>query len=438
MLRTIFISVFIIFILGAALTSPFSALLGYIWFALFRPQEWVWFDLAAFRISLVLGCILLAGSILKKSLPNLNHPLSVGIAGFLLTGLIAQSNAVNQAVGWNWLDFFARLTLVCLLLVTLVDTERRLFLTVCTVCSSLGFHTAKTGLASLIGGGVHFSEGLAGAFVDSNGFALAAVMIIPLLLVTAAHIPAGWPFRKAVVWGCRAAVPLTAYMVISTFSRGGLLALVAVVVTYVMFQHRRFKILCILGIAGVLIYTFVPMPQGYEQRVETISTYEDVNETSAISRLHFWAVAWDMAVENPIGVGLFNFGSNYNKYDFSQGQFGTNRAVHNSHLQVLTENGFAGLAIWILMYIIAFRTCFRIRRSCINLPVETPRSIFYKDMSIALIVSMSGFLVGGTFISMSLNDLTWLTFAMVAALDRLHAKALKTSTLSLDQPLYYA
>jgi hypothetical protein len=36
-----------------------------------------------------------------------------------------------------------------------------------------------------------------------------------------------------------------------------------------------------------------------------------------------------------------------------------------------------------------------------------------------LIASMFGFLVGGTFVSMALNELTWLNFALVASLDRL-------------------
>jgi hypothetical protein len=33
-------------------------------------------------------------------------------------------------------------------------------------------------------------------------------------------------------------------------------------------------------------------------------------------------------------------------------------------------------------------------------------------------VSMVGFMVGGSFLALALNDLTWLTFALLAALDR--------------------
>jgi hypothetical protein len=35
---------------------------------------------------------------------------------------------------------------------------------------------------------------------------------------------------------------------------------------------------------------------------------------------------------------------------------------------------------------------------------------------------MIGFVVGGAFLALALNDLTWLTFAMVAAVDRLSLK----------------
>ena len=423
MLRTLLVATLFLYILYRSFGSPFAALLGYVWFALFRPQEWVWVDISALRLSLVLGSVLLIGCFMKKTAPNLSHPVSKGILAFLLTALVAQANAVNQPLGWQWLDYFARLATVCLLLISLVNTERRFFLLIFTIASSFGFHISKAGLASLLGGGVRFSDGLAGAFVDNNGYAIAGAMIIPLLIATASQMPAEVPFRKAIVWGYRAAVPLAAYAVISTFSRAGLLTLITVVLTYVMFQENRGKLLCLLFAAAVVVLPFVPMPEGYTQRMQTITTYEEENETSALSRLHFWSVAWKMAQENPLGVGLVNFAPNYNRYDDTQGLYGENRVVHNSHLQTLTENGFLGFGIWVSLFLMSFSRCLRIRRSCLANEPESEKSIFFNQMSVSLIVSMFGFIIGGTFISMSLNDLTWLLFGAVAALDRLYWKA---------------
>ena len=57
-----------------------------------------------------------------------------------------------------------------------------------SIGGSLGFHAAKAGLAFIVGGGTRFADGLAGAFVDNNGYALGTVMIMPLLLATAQNI----------------------------------------------------------------------------------------------------------------------------------------------------------------------------------------------------------------------------------------------------------
>ena len=123
--------------LVAAVSSRFGALLVYLWFALFRPAEWVWFDITSLRLSLVLGLLLVVPSLATGILPNLTHPLSLGSIAFLLTGIIAQSNAVRPDVGWMWLDFLGRLVAVSLFLVTLVNSKRRFTLTICVIAGSL-------------------------------------------------------------------------------------------------------------------------------------------------------------------------------------------------------------------------------------------------------------------------------------------------------------
>jgi hypothetical protein len=40
-------------------------------------------------------------------------------------------------------------------------------------------------------------------------------------------------------------------------------------------------------------------------------------------------------------------------------------------------------------------------------------------MSNALLASMSAFVIGGSFIALALNDLTWMTFAVFASMERL-------------------
>jgi O-antigen ligase len=150
--------------------------------------------------------------------------------------------------------------------------------------------------------------------------------------------------------------------------------------------------------------------------VQTIQTYDEVQEGSALSRVHVWTVALAVARQHPLGIGLWNFQSVYDAYDFSDGRFGRGRAVHNSHLQTLVEAGWLGAATWLSLFGWAFFTAFRIRRRHAATPEA---SEFFRTMSNALLGSLCAFMVGGTFVSMAYNDIIWLIFAAVAALDKI-------------------
>jgi hypothetical protein len=105
----------------------------------------------------------------------------------------------------------------------------------------------------------------------------------------------------------------------------------------------------------------------------------------------------------------------YDRYDTSGGLYGSRRAVQSSHLQVLTETGWAGGVIWVSLFAIPIRLCMRVRRrSAEYAGWEGDR---YLSIANASLASMAGFLVGESFVSMALNDLTWLTFGVIASLD---------------------
>jgi putative inorganic carbon (hco3(-)) transporter len=408
--------------LGVALRSRFGALLVYLWFALFRPQEWVWVDISSLRLSLVVGLLFVVPSVLSGSLPNLSHPLSLGSLAFLGTALVAQFGAIRPDIGWYWLNFLATLILVCLLLVTLVGTKRKFVLTVAVIAASFGIYPAKGGLASLAGGGVQFFAGLGGAFGDNNGYALGTVMIMPFLVAAGQNLSPAHGIERWIRRAFFLSVPLAAFTVVSLFSRGAAVAMAASALVYVLLQERR--LVYVLGLAAFLTAAIAALPfqARYLERLQTIGSYEEIQDNSALGRLHFWQVAIDMVRENPLGVGLFNFQPAYDHYDSSGGAYGTERSVHSSHFQVLAETGFAGAALWCVMFVVAIWKSLRVRNRARQLPEQSEDRHFLFTMANALLVSMVGFLVGGAFLALALNDLTWLTFALVAALDRLSAR----------------
>ena len=42
----------------------------YLWFALFRPQDWIWIDITSLRLSMVLGIILLVPALSVDGFPT--------------------------------------------------------------------------------------------------------------------------------------------------------------------------------------------------------------------------------------------------------------------------------------------------------------------------------------------------------------------------------
>ena len=428
MLRTLLVVSLLVPGIVAALASRYWGLLLYLWNAFFRPQDFMWMSTRNLRLSLILGVLFVVPSLLTGVFPNVTHPLSLGTIVFLISGLLAQTNALDQATGWQWLDAQARLTVVCLLAVTLMSTPQRVMGVIAVAAGSLGFYASKAGFASLLGGGVQFAEGLDGTFVDNNGYALATVMTVPMLVALAQNVeltfkglapPILLRRIRILLW---LAVPLCLYTVVSTFSRGGFIAMVATVFAYALFHPHRKRFVLGMALIGSLAF-FVPLPEGYAERIATISQLqEDVDrpqEDVSEGRLYFWGLAVEMVKHQPLGVGMRNFSAQFGSYDELRGAYGRNRDVHSSHFQVLVEHGYLGAAVWIFLFLYSFGVCWRIRKQSRTAGLSPEIKIFLETTPTALMVSMVGFLVGGSAISAALNELTWLTFAVTAALDRL-------------------
>jgi putative inorganic carbon (hco3(-)) transporter len=419
----------------AALTNGYFGLLMYLWFALFRPQDWLWIDITSLRLSLVLGVIMVGRSLVSGILPNLTHPLCIGMAMMVASSVISQTTAVRPDIGWIWIDFLFRLALCCTMVASLAGEARRLYGVLAVIALSLGFHASKAGLAFLLtGGGTRFDEGLSGSFVDNNGYALGTVMILPMLLISAQNIELLYTgrFLPWVRRGLYLMLPLCAFTVIGTYSRGGFLAFSATILTFIMLQKRRFT-----GLAGLVAFlalflAVVPIPQRYYDRLSTIRTYNQQSDEdpegakeSAQSRPHFWRVGVIMAMAQPLGVGIKQYEAAYDRFDFTHGRYGHKRAVHSSHFQVLAELGFFATFLWILLFAYAYFTCLRVRARSRDERLSPRMQRFLLTAANGLMTSMSGFIVGGSFISLAYNDLTWLTFGMVASLDVISAQLME-------------
>lgn len=430
--------VLVIIFLGFAgsVVSRHFALLNYVWFSLFRPVEWMWWNVYWMRLSLVAGLLFLVPNLLSGKLPNFTHPISLLCWAFFGTVLVAHQTSY-LASPIDWVDQFFRLLLVVTMSITLVDTKKKLTQLVAVIAGSFAFFSAKAGVMYMLGGGVQFAAGQAGAFVDNNGYAMAVNMAMPLMAATGAILQVDVPYLKRIRQAFFVSIPFSVLTVIGTMSRAGLLGLGALAAATVMLTRRPFMWGGGLLVAGALTLAVAPLPEGYLERMNTIRTYEEVGEGSALSRFHFWRIALVMVERHPWGVGLRRYDNAYDDHDDSAGYWGSGRSVHNSHLEVLAEMGYLGFILWIVIFIYAFLACLRVRYGAVSLPgLSDDDRKLYVTLATAYMTSMFAFIVSGSFIASANNDLTWMTFGCIAITERLYradVAALRPARITTDR-----
>lgn len=148
MIRLLIVSLVVALGLGASAFSRFAALLLYLWFAFFRPQEWVSIDITSLRLSMVIAVALVVPAFLTGVLPDFKHPLSRAMWVILIAAFVAEFVTPDARDQWSWLQLVGQTTVINLLLITLVNTPERLKWVYVVVVGSVGFHVATQGLAS--------------------------------------------------------------------------------------------------------------------------------------------------------------------------------------------------------------------------------------------------------------------------------------------------
>jgi O-antigen ligase len=204
--------------------------------------------------------------------------------------------------------------------------------------------------------------------------------------------------------------------------------------TLVFLQRRKSLAIVFALVVAVPVSAFIASQEGYLDRLQTIRTYDETNEESALSRLHFWQVAVSIAADKPLGVGLFNFEAAYDRYDTSGGAFGSQRSVHSSHFQVLAETGIVGFMAFEGLMLYAFWCAWRIRRRALTPNLDPDDARLFFTAANGLIAAFAAFFVGGAFVAMALNDLTWILLALLASLDLISARACEQAA-GIPQPL---
>lgn len=263
----------------------------------------------------------------------------------------------------------------------------------------------------------HEGRGPGGVVADENDMALTILMGLPFAYFLSQSREVTGVRRLC----CYAVMLVMLAAIVSTHSRGGFVALVAVTLYILYLSRNRIRNLVVLGILGLMVLQFAP--ESYVERVNSISDTED---TSRVGRLTLWRVGWSMFLDHPvIGVGPGNFPSYAGVYHRALPDFDpaakvlAGRAAHSLYFTLIPEYGLVGI---ILFYLIVTRMMRRLR-GCEkmlgphvddgNIEAET-NLLVAKAIRASLIV----YLTAGTFLSVLYYPNLWYTMGFVIALSR--------------------
>ena len=211
------------------------------------------------------------------------------------------------------------------------------------------FLQTPMGAAERIAG---YNIGGSGLTANPNDLALMLNLLIPF---AAALLMSERGLLQRLTAG--AALLLSAVAVILTFSRAGFLTLVALGVVWLARTAIRRPL---AALAAVLVLAMTPtvVPEGYLERLSTITDISADPTGSAQGRWSDLTVAAGLVAHNPLtGVGL-----GQNVLALNQQRGATWREVHNVYLQYAVDLGLPGLALFLWLFVALFRTAGRVRR----------------------------------------------------------------------------
>lgn len=434
MIKSLVALAMIFVFMGFAIRSHLSAALLYWWFGIFKPQDWMWWDLSALRLPLIAAMLFIGQSIIKRCTPRVVHPISIAMVSLLALALFAEivAGCANRLANLSP-GYLATLVLVALLTERALRNRQAIFYLMLTVTLSFGFYTAKAGVSALLNGRSYYNvrvEG--GAYGDSNAMALSAVMMMCFAIFTLQcvrnasanqqHSVPHWVTQPLVRLSLTALLTLvigaSIYFVIATESRGSALSLGIAITLWLLLRPKPFRWLLLGLTLSALTITVVPLPDEYRDRIASAFVEKEDLDGSAASRHHFWDVAKSMVRTHPFGVGVGCYAAHYSTFDTTNGLYGNFRSVHSSHYSILAEIGYAGILTWGVLFLITIGTLWRTRQRCKALADRDSAARFGLNLCNAMLAMNITFLFGGSFYELAYNDFTWLGFILAIASTR--------------------
>ncbi|UCV24730.1 putative O-glycosylation ligase, exosortase A system-associated [Ferribacterium limneticum] len=376
-----------------ALRQPWVGAILWAWVSLMNPHNLAFGFAHSFPVAAIVAVATMIGVATTKDRQNpFDQPPVIWLALFLGWMCFTYPFSYNVEGSTDMLTKIVKIDLMTLVTLMVLKTRRHIEIFVWVVAGSLAFYGVKGGIFTIINGGNYRVWGPGGFIGGNNELALALIMIIPLIRFIQLQVTKTW-MRRA----CSAAMLLTAAAALGSHSRGALLGIAAMAIYLWLKSPKKLGFGIGMVIAGMGLVLF--MPEEWSARMNSIQDYEQ--DASSMGRINAWWAAFNVAKAHITGAG-------FDMYTYEIfARFAPNpldlHAAHSIYFQVLGEQGFIGLFLFIGMWYSAWRMA----GSIIRYKTNDPDRAWCKVLAAMCQVSLIGYAVGGAFLSLAYFDLPY-------------------------------
>lgn len=406
-------------ILGSSpicLFSPYYGILVWTWIAYFNPHRFTYGVAYHFPVAVPIAIPTIVGTIFtrQKNRNIFTIEFLLLLALWAWFGVSTYASIHNPVFAGHADDTRAalievsKIMLMTVLSIVVVTSEERLrtLLTLTALC--FGALAIKGSLFGARTGGQFRFYGPPDSFLeDNNMLALAMNMILPMMFFLARSEQRRW--LRRLLWAsfyCAVAGILLSY------SRGALLGL-AVTLGFIAVKSKKKALAGLLMVVlAFMVLTFAPPAW-----MDRMSNFFHGNlDESAELRLNAWKYSWTLAMEYPLTGGGFETYTPelYQRFTPSLRFAGP----HSIYFQMLGEQGFVGLGIFLSLITAMFVGTQRLKR-------QTRGQLGFEwveNYAQIIQIGLVAFLVSGAFLARAYFDLFYLFVASAVLLKILYRK----------------
>jgi probable O-glycosylation ligase (exosortase A-associated) len=417
---------FLLALIAFGIRRPFLLVLAYAYVDIVSPQRLSYYLLNSVPVSLICFVLAVGGWLVADDKRGTRIAprqwLMILLLGWAFYTTAHAALPLDAATKWDWV-WKALLFAIFLPLTLRTKLRIEALVLYMVLCASSIIITG--GIKTVLSGGGYGSLSL---MVDSNSglyegstISTIAIAIIPIILWLARYgtiFPSDWrvrTFAGALIFACL-------LMPIGTETRTGLVCIAALGVLMLRATKRRVLYLAMIGIAGLIAIPL--LPSSFTNRMNTIETYQA--DSSASTRIAVWGWTWNYVLEHPLGGGFEVYRQNELTIRLSDvkdmGSHATvsssmqtdkGRAFHSAYFEMLGEQGFPGLVLWLLLHLSGLIGMERLRRLYAK---ASPEDAWIAPLATALQHGQIIYLVGALFVGIAFQPFIFMLIGVQIAL----------------------